>query len=261
MSQATKVPTSISDFYWSLEDAVTELHRRRESPALTRKVRESLKLTPELEILFERPHFVMFRQIVTPLTETLLFLELAEKHNLHPFIIEYYDDKFVSTGNLFKRSLGKLPIHQFTDKNQDEVIQYKTIVDFNENVGNTLGSVTTLSGESLVDFHHRLFKAVTNRSHMPLSSDFSNWFKQFKSSKEYYYSFLQLFIRDNILFESFISEGDGKEFTDEVVLPAFAKNVEYFDLQPLLVKADYSKSVNTRIVDLYPKQVSSLILN
>jgi hypothetical protein len=254
-----QVPTSISDFYWPLEDAIKELERRRESPALEKKVRESLNLTPELEVLFERPHLIMFRQVVTPLIETLLFLDLAKRYNLHPFIIEYYDDKFVSSGNPFKRSLGKLPIYQFTDKNKDEVIKYKTIIDFNTQVGHPINTIRTLTGESLIKFHHDLFYSVTGKNVLTISRDGSSWFKRYSSSCEYYDDFLKLFIRDNILFETFITEGTGKEFTDKIVLPAFHKNIELFNLNPLLVKADYSTTIDSRIVDLYPKDLCSLI--
>lgn len=74
MPEQTENNTLPTDFYTPLGDAVIELHNRRKSPGLLQKVRQELKLTTDLEVLFERPHLVLFRQVLTPLNETLLFL-------------------------------------------------------------------------------------------------------------------------------------------------------------------------------------------
>lgn len=248
------------DFYTPLADAVVELERRRKSPTLLQIVRENLKLTQELEVIFEKPHLVMFRQILSPVTETVVFFELAKKYNLAPLVIEYFEDKFVSTGNTFKRGLGKLPIHQFTDKNNFDVIKYNTVVDFNSHVGHTLGSVVTHTGESLKEFHHDLFFKTLDIKPIVISRDGSSWFKQFISSHEYYESFLDIFIRDAILFETFYDHGSSSEFTFETVLPAFTASKEKFDHKPLIVRATYDNdTIDYPILDYYPTKVGEIL--
>jgi hypothetical protein len=251
---------SMSDFYTPLDMAVEELHRRRKSPGLQEKVRKEVKLPSELEVLFERPHLVMFRQVLTPLYETLLFFELAKKYELTPFVIEYYDDKFVSTGNQFKRSLGKLPIHQFTTAGGRDVFEYKTIVNFNQHVGHPLRSVLTIHGESLISLHHQLFFEAANIKPVVISRDGSSWFKQFENSKEYYKHFLKLFIRDNILFETFLTEGAEYELTSKTVLPAYEQNREAFTFKPLISMATYeNSSTDLNILNLYPKSLAAIL--
>ncbi len=251
----------MTDFYTPLAVAVEELHRRRKSPGLIEKVRGDLHLPPELEVLFERPHLVMFRQVLTPLTETLLFFELAKKYDLTPFVIEYYDDKFVGSGNQFKRGLGKLPIHQFTSPGGRDVFEYKTIVDFNRNVGHSLRSVLTTHGESLITLHHQLFFAAANIKPVIISRDGSSWFKQYDSSKEYYKHFLKLFIRDNILFETFLPEGPEKTLTFGTVIPAFEQCKTEYLVSPLVSMATYENDMRDfEILNLYPKAIDDILV-
>lgn len=251
----------INDFYTPLDVAVEELLRRRKSPTLLQMVREKVKLSTELEVLFEKPHLVMFRQILSPNIETILFFELAKKYNLTPLVIEYFEDKFVSTGNTFKRGLGKMPIHQFTDKNNFAVIKYKTIVNFNSHVGHTLGTVTTQKGELLKDFHHDLFFKTLDLKPIIVSRDGSEWFKQFDGSHTYYEPFFNIFIRDAILFETFLDLGSEKIFTSDTVLPAFNLTKATFEHKPLIVQANYeNKNDNNPILNYYPKVVSEIIV-
>lgn len=249
----------MSDFYSPLDVAVKELMQRRKSPTLLQRVREEVKLPPELEILFERPHLVMFRQVLTPLTETLLFFELAKKHNLAPFVIEYYDDKFVSTGNQFKRGLGKLPIYQFTDVVGNDIYQYKTIVDFNKHVGHPIKSITTTKDESLIVLHHELFFASVNIKPIIISCDASTWFKSFSSSHEYYEPFLKLFIRDAILFESFISNESEDGFANDVVIPALTSINKEFNISPLITEIVPENDHTPIYWDCYPNIVGSIL--
>ncbi len=264
-TNAAKPSTSnlsfVSEFYTPIEQAVEELHQRRKSPGLQQKVRENLQLSTELEVLFERPHLVMFRQVLTPLTETYLLLELAKKYNLTPFVIEYYGDKFVSTGNQFKRGLGKLPIHQFTDKAHHEIFVYKTVVDFNAHVGHSIKSVTTTQNEPLVDFHHDLFEKACHTKPVVISRDGTSWFKTHHSSKEYYKHFLKLFLRDAILFETFITNDAESEFYDTVVHPAFSEVLQTFEHKPLIVDIiSQHNDHESEYWDYYPKVIDEILL-
>jgi len=248
------------DFYTPLGKAVEELERRRKSPSLLQKVREEVSLPPELEILFERPHLVMFRQVLTPLTEILLFFELAKKYNLTPFVIEYYDDKFVSTGNTFKRGLGKLPIYKFTGKTGIDAYENKTIVDFNAHVGHPIKTVLTIHGESLINLHHQLFFDAAQIKPIIISRDGSAWFKSFASSHEYYEPFLKLFIRDAILFETFVTNESEASFCKSVVLPAFNHCIDRFTLNPLISEiVTPSDNHGDFYWDCYPAELGELL--
>lgn len=249
----------MSDFYTPLDVAVEELHRRRKSPGLIEKVRKELQLPPELEVLFERPHLVMFRQVLTPLTETLLFFELAKKHDLTPFVIEYYEDKFVGSGNQFKRGLGKLPIYQFTSPGGRDVFEYKTIVDFNSNVGHSLKSVLTTQGESLISLHHQLFFDAARIKPVIISRDGSAWFKKFENSKEYYRHFLKLFIRDNILFETFITNESESEFAETVVIPALKSVESEYLIKPLISEILTNSNHQDIYWDCYPNEIDEIL--
>lgn len=249
-----------ADVYLSLEVAIAELMKRRKSPTLQQYVREGVHLTSQLEILFERPHLVMFRQVLTPLTETLLFLKLAKEHNIAPLVIEYYDDKFVSTGNQFKRGLGKLPIYQFTDLVGNDIFNYKTIVDFNTYVGHELKEVKTIKNDSLIKIHHSLFLETTQIKPILISRDGSSWFKLFNNSHDYYEPFLKLFLRDAILFESFISNESENKFADEVVKPAFKKIVLETEHNPLIVEIVPKDDHTPFYWDCYPNSIGEKLL-
>jgi hypothetical protein len=251
---------NISYFYTPIDEAVKELHQRRKSPGLLNKVRSEISLPSELEVLFERPHLVFFRQVLTPLNETLVFFELAKKYKLTPFVIEYYKDKFVSTGNQFKRGLGKLPIYQFTTPGGTEVFEYKTIVDFNSHVGHELGTVVTKNGGSLIKVHHDLFFKTQNIQPMVISRDGSNWFKRFENSHEYYQHFLKLFLRDNILFETFLEDGPEYDLTYNTVKPAFDTIHSGYGMKPLITMATYEdKLEDDSTLNYYPKVVADIL--
>jgi len=255
---AHEIPDS---FYMSLPDAVEELERRRKSPTLQQQIRESLKLPTELEVLFERPHLVLFRQVLTPLKETMLFFELAKKYNLQPFVIEYYEDKFVSSGNTFKRGLGKLPIHQFTTPGGQHVFKNKTIVDFNANVGHPLNTVLTTQKESLITLHHQLFFEVADITPIVISRDGSRWFKSFENSHEYYEHYLKLFLRDAILFETFLLDGSERDLTINTVLPAYQKCLETYSFKPIIVPAaEEGGNLDDELLNYYPNVLDEILV-
>ncbi len=251
---------SLHNFYTPMKEAVEELRRRRESKELQSLILPQINHTPEMEVIFGKPHFVMFRQVLTPLIESWLWLDMAEKYGLSPIMFEYYSDKFVSAGNQFKRSLGKLPIHQFTDRTGREIFEYRTVMDFNAHTGHPIKNVTTLNGRKLTEFHHELFHSIFGVDPETVSFDASHWFKQFTSSKEYYIPFLKLFVRDGILYETFVTNEAEREFFDTVVLPAFNQVIHDTGHKPLVVSIDdefFQSSFSQS--DFYPKLVGEIL--
>ena len=90
--------------------------------------------------------------------------------------------------------------------------------------------------ESIVDFHHGLIKKkLGNIDHKIL--DFSGWLKKHGGTPEKFYTyFLALFLRNGILFENFLTDGEEKMFTLEKVLPSFLFIKKKFGLKPLIVR-------------------------
>jgi hypothetical protein len=233
----------LKDFYTPLAEAVDELHTRRNSLKLCALAHAQIKLTEGISPLLQMPHLVMFRQVLTPLHEILLFLRLAKKYNLTPFIIEYYDDIFV-----------------FTGIQNIEAFEYKTILDFNSFTGKKLSEVTTKKGESLIELHHHLFYDVTKIEAHTIATDCSSWFKQYGTSAQYYNDFLKLFVCNNILFETFLTEGEERKLTYEVVLPAYQSCMAQIGEKPLIVHATYEDtSEDPAILNHYPKSITEIL--
>lgn len=242
---------------------LNELHRRRENQKHTDALLEKIKPTPEIQRLIDKPHVVFFRQVATPLHETLHVINLASELNLDLCIIEYLHDKFVSSRNLYKRGLGKLPIHQFVDKHGNDIFRSHTIVDFNSNTGKSLSEVKTITGESLVNFHHDFFTHQSGIDINTVSVDASNWFKQFSyQAKEYYESFLSLFVQHSVLAEVFLwGKIDEEDFTKNVVSPAFMNIRKSFGLKPLILNSQPSYEQDRLYWDCYPENTDEFLRN
>lgn len=238
-----------------------ELHKRRQNNKHTDALLAKIKPTPEIQRLIDKPHVVFFRQLATPLHETLHVIDLASELGLDLCIIEYLHDKFVGSHNPYKLGLGKLPIHQFVDKRGDDIFRSHTIVDFNSNTGKQLGDVTTVRGESLVDFHHDFFTHQSGIDISTVSVDASNWFKQFSyQAKEYYEAFLSLFVQHNVLAEIFLTQQPDEEcFTCDAVIPAFKKVKNTYGLKPLILNYLPDKEQDRHYWDCYPNNTDEFL--
>lgn len=180
----------------------------------------------------------MARQLATPNHENRTFISLAKENGLHPVFLEYFDDKFTSN-NKYKHSLGQLRIQDKTDKNGNKVVENITVIDFNKSNGKKLKNIKTLWGESLVDFHKRLFDLYNLK-------DFSffeetNWYKKGNEGPiEFYTNFFLLVTCFGILFENFLLLEDDVEgkFTKDVVLPALKRTIHLTGVKPLIVPVE-----------------------
>lgn len=250
---------SLLDFYTPLDEAISELRRRKQSDYLKERISIETRLTPSLQKLLEVPHIVFFRQVATPLNDTKRIAEIAKAKNLPLLLLEFSDDKFVSSGNAFKRGLGKLKIYQFTDTKGNDIIKNFTIVDFNTFTGKPLREVRTITGESLYDFHHSFLKTeITDQISI---IDGSDWFECFDCRAELYYeAFFKLFLRDNILAEIFLSSGEEDTFTNQVVWPAFIRIADEFGIQPLIWNYLPSNESERIYWDCYPKTMDDFLI-
>ena len=221
--------------YTPLSEALKLLDERRKDLELMSKVEKLLKGDIP-EFFKNKKCAILFRQIATPNHETKRFLALAKENGLQPVFFEYHDDKFTSN-NEFKHSLGQLHVQKKNSKNGDYNVEKITIVDFNLHNGKKLKDAKTLWGESLVDFHKKLFATHDYKAEDFQLHNASDWFKKNGAkATEYYKNLLLMFTCYGILFENFlISKNSEGDFTKDVVLPAVENVMNLVGVRPLIV--------------------------
>lgn len=246
--------------YSTPERALRELAQRRSNQRLSERVRREIYFTKALEECLKEPRLVFFRQIATPLNETVKFLDLSKKLGLKPLIFEYHKDKFVGSSNLYKRGLGKMPIFKFTAKSGEDVLEYKTIVDFNKFTGIPLSDVRTLCNESLLEAHHKFCNQFFGINISEITIDLSDWFTFYKAeASEYYTPLMTLFLRDAILCENFVTTPAEEDFFTRVARPAFKQVCEQYGLDPLVLRLIDKESEQRIFWDCYPTQIAELL--
>jgi len=238
--------------------ALWDLQQRRKEPYLKRIVRKNLGSSAgELLKKFSQPRAVFFRQVATPTHEMLRFLKFAKQMGLKPLILEYHDDKFVSSENRSKRSLGKMPIYQYTSTDGRDMVQYETVCDFNTSTGKKFKDIVCINGEKFIPFHHRLFRTLTGLNPKTYCFDASDWFALAgKKAELYYEQLLTFFIRDGILFENFMPLRSESAFTKTIVMPAFEKLEKQYGIKPLVVRLLLENEEMCKFWDSYPKKIS-----
>lgn len=220
--------------YIPIEEAVVELKRRQGDESLREAV-ESFLLNDIPASLQNQDDLkaVLFRNIFTPDYELEVFEGIAERFSLSPVLLEYIDDKFVAI-NEDKYALGKLYFYLGTSASTDTNMFAKKVIDFNEAEGKQMKDLVTLSGEGLVDFHHRML-GLFNPEALSRIEDVSVWLHEHGgTAKEYYKQFLALFIRHGILLDNFRTEGVEAGFSERVFGPAFDMVEQNFGLKPLI---------------------------
>lgn len=223
--------------YTPLSDAVRLLEKRRGDPVLVAKVKKLLDDNIP-KIFRNNKCAIMARQLATPNFENIRFISLAKEVGLHPIFLEYFDDKFTSV-NKYKHSLGRLHVQNKIDKNGDRCVEKITIIDFGKADGKKLKEIKTLWGESLIDFHKKLF-AFHKLNGFSFFEE-TDWYKK-KNEKpiDFYVRFFLLITCFGILFENFlVLKGDTEsEFTKNVILPALEKVINLTGVKPLIVPVE-----------------------
>jgi len=253
--------SAFDHLFTDIETAKRELVHRRRDAVLEDNVHANLgKTAPQILARAQKPTALLYRQVGTPLHETLLFITMAEQHGLTPLIIEYLDDKFVGAGNPYKRALGKLPIFQHTGSDGRDLVKYRTMVDFNSFVGKKISEACCISGMTLAEFHHTLLQNITGKSSERLCLDATDWFAENgKSATNYYEPFMTLFVRDCILFENYETSSQLTPFMHDVVIPAFEKVETRFGLRPLIVRLLPQHEEDRAYWNSYPKEIEPFL--
>lgn len=217
--------SSMMEIYTTLSEAKEEIWRRWNDEQLRKKVKEYLG--EEFPDVFgDAPKAAIFRFIATPNFEFRLFSDLAKMSGLNQVYVEFLEDKFC-TRNQDKVSLGKMKF--LYGKNE----RRKKIIDIQESENKKFSAINTLWGESLVDFHHRIFSTYGDVCKFDVSKLKSNG----EDTGEMYKKFLALFLCNGILFENYIEKDNSyeKQFTKNIVMPAVNELFKRFGLKPLIV--------------------------
>jgi hypothetical protein len=214
--------------YVSLEEARTEIQKRRMTGTLKQEVEKELGgfLMPDLT---DTPRAVLCRPLISPDNGFTFFEQCAQYIGCSAIGLEYTADKFVVL-NSEKRGLSKLRVTRNGTKG------WYDIVDCNREQGKKIVDVLTkIPNTKLVDFHHEIYAFSHAETQIV---DYSSWFKTFTSPTEYYYYFLLNFIVHGVYFDLFDTEMDEKEnsFVHTVVIPNFKKIKDTFGMCPLIVK-------------------------
>jgi len=221
--------------YTPLDEAMTELHRRRMDPRYERRVLRLLKGDVP-EPLRNRPRAVIFRQVFTPNYEIRRFVSIVDSVALRPLFFDHHDDKFVAN-NEWKYHLGNLCFYEGRNPDGSMRKQYRKIIDFNAYDGMRIPEVRTLWGQPLMKFHQALF-AARFPEHVDDVYSASSWLAKHKSAQDYYPAFLLLFIRHGILFENFMLDQKEFAFTRDIFMPAFLSAWRKTGQKPLIVNLE-----------------------
>lgn len=218
--------------YTAPENVLDILHERRKNLELIQKIEKYLGTIPET--LQHDPKAILARAVATPNLESERFIETAERMRLKPAWMEFSADKFTSA-NPDKKALGKLTFDLGRGRNGGKIIRSEKVVNFNAWDGKPFRDIKTLSGEGLVDFHHRLL-SVSALNERATRSDVSSWLADHGGSAlKYYVPYLTLFVAHGALCEVFSREGKEADFTQIIILPALEQIKDMFGFKPIIV--------------------------
>lgn len=222
--------------YIHWQDALKELENRRGNESLS-KYLEKILPSGVPSAMQGKKNMALFRHIATPNYEIRRFAIVADSlPDLQPLILEYNQDQF-NNRNDCKFALAKLPFRKGLSKDGSPIVEKKTILDINAANNQPISSLQTKWGESLVEFHHNLFREALPHLDTDLCvSDISDWLHEHgPAAKDYYKAFLSLFLRDGILFENFVIYSKEYGFIKDIILPALFEIEEETGMRPLIV--------------------------
>jgi hypothetical protein len=221
----------VEEMYTPLSEAKGEIWRRWNDNKLKKEVEGYLGEIPE--VFKNEPKTSLFRYIASPNLEFLLANKTAYMAGLKLVFMEFLKDKFC-TRNPDKVHLGKIRFIK-NDKSKKYIMAKENIIDLEKSDNVTLCDIKTHKGESLIDFHHKLF--LENYPDIELF-DVSHFKSNGETSFEVYMKVFSLFITNGILLENYCinSNQDERKFTLEVVKPAFDEIRKIFGVKPLIVR-------------------------
>ncbi len=240
--------------YSTLPDAIASLQQRQSRTRGSRS-RTVTGVTVPSVLDGSTPVGVIFRQVGTANYEIRRVIRLAAQHQLPLVIFEYHADRFL-TRNRDKLALARPGFYSGLGRQGGRRIDYVSLFDLDAENGRPLCDIKIITGESLIDFHHRLLADECPELPPEALVDCSKWFKdQGLGAAGYYNAFLSLFIGHAILFETFVLSGAEREFTQDVFLPAFDAVCADAGQKPLIVPAEREDWEGDEFWQLYPERL------
>lgn len=239
-----------------LDEAVSEIERRRKDPILQKRIAEYITGSIPDYYDQETPIFSLSRYLATPNFELLYALERIEKYNFPLIVTEDHSSKFISHSAL-KRALAKLPVVKGYSRNNDEIIEYFTVVDFKQYHGKKISEIDTKCNESLISFHQQLMQ------HMGLKNvqvaNETEWVDEHERNnvRKHYAQMLALFCTHGILLEAYPPEEHS--FVLKVVYPAVKEVERALGIKPLIVEHITDEEETERDWNAYPTKLYKFI--
>lgn len=220
------------NIYSTYSDLKKELDKRWNDPELRKRV-EKFWGKYNFPVSLINPHAFISRSIATPNLEFKYFHDLASDLELNPLVLEY-DGKLV-TKNPEKYHLCKLLFYKNKNDLHHGQLSVRNIVDINKNQGQYMFDISTLWGENLRDFHHRILESKYAKSDSWII-DVTDWFNKTRYETKFYYMFfLSLFICHGVLFDNYLlGDEDEYSFFIEKVEPSFNELETFFGVKPLI---------------------------
>jgi hypothetical protein len=245
------------EIYTPLDVAVEELHHRRLRFAECTPGRDWL---PEPLINSSQGFGLLARFMATPNFEALRFLNLVTGAGLFPVISGFAIDKFFPQ-NPLKRALARMGFHNGWNRHEQPIVQYLGILNDSQQ-GRPFGELKTCWGQDLISFHHEFFAHFLNGGVHPAVFDSSEqYIRAGGSAAAYYRKFLlRVCIADGILFDDYLLEGKERNFTRDVVLPAFDAVTAECGMRPLIVRLSPPEEEASPHWFWYPGEMKAFVL-
>ena len=250
------IPKRNQHIFTPLEEAVEEIKKRNQDSHLRKKVEDFLNGDIPEHFNQEQPIFYLSRHVATPNYEALRCVELAKPFDLPLVIGQDSKGKFVSN-NVLKRAAAKLPITTGFTHEQDEIIEYVTIVDFAKYQGLPLSEIVTKNGANFVTYHNQLFTHIYPEDvSIAEEADWVDRNHRDDIAKQYE-KMVALLCVHGIMLESYPEEET--LFVREVLEPAMKKVEETIGVKPLIVEHIDDDLEVTRDWNGYPSVLYKII--
>lgn len=247
------VKSEVDDIYTPLEEAKEEIWRRWNDKALRKKVEDFLG--GDIPSVFkEAPRAVLGRHILSPNFELLHFLKVSNATKLRPLCLEYLRDKFVAE-NIDKYYLCRLFFHDGLGKRKGDRLSVLKMMNFENTEGKTLSELKTVSGESIIHFHHNLIRSFALDSKIDFFDLSSFLNRKGGTANKYYVYYLSFFVCYGILFENYLLSKGQKGFVENLVIPQCQQLKNIFGVSPLIVKLGPEEDMENLYWKYYPKIV------
>jgi hypothetical protein len=216
------------DIYVSLDEAREELKKRWNDVELKKRIEDELGyyFWPEFGL---EPRSLSWNVIASPDNGFTFFYQSSKYINAKPLFFEFIGDMYISH-NEMKKNLGRL--HVQLENNEKATINITDLYRWNKK---KISEIITKTEQSLVDFHHELFKQSGYDIEI---KDKTAWVTKIGKPADWYYYYLLHFVAHGVLFEAYLSDGDERDdkFFNEIVAPAIERIKQRFKITPLIVK-------------------------